>query len=66
MARTFFPPSQRIHLKFREAPSDLLTDFLINLNKRNKDHLTSLSQCSGNFKDQRLTGKSRYFYYINR
>ncbi|KAM8730633.1 cyclin N-terminal domain-containing protein 1 isoform 1-T1 [Acanthopagrus schlegelii] len=55
MSRTFFPPSQRINLKFREAPFDLLTDFLINLNKRNKDHLNSLSQCSGNFRDHRLT-----------
>ncbi|XP_073346485.1 cyclin N-terminal domain-containing protein 1 [Pagrus major] len=54
MAQTFFAPSQSVRLKFREAPFDLLTDFLINLNKRNKDNLHSLSQCSGDFRDKRL------------
>ncbi|XP_029312132.1 cyclin N-terminal domain-containing protein 1 [Cottoperca gobio] len=55
MAKHFFcSPSKSIHLKFREAPFDLLTDFLVNLNKRNKNNLKSLSKCSGNFKDKRL------------
>ncbi|XP_038591136.1 cyclin N-terminal domain-containing protein 1 isoform X1 [Micropterus salmoides] len=52
--RLFCSPSQRIRFKFREASFDLLTDFLVNLNKRNKDNLNSLSKCSGNFKDKRL------------
>ncbi|XP_044035887.1 cyclin N-terminal domain-containing protein 1 [Siniperca chuatsi] len=52
--RLFCSPSQSISFKFREASFDLLTDFLINLNKRNKDNLNSLSKCSGNFKDKRL------------
>ncbi|KAM9336936.1 cyclin N-terminal domain-containing protein 1 [Symphorus nematophorus] len=54
MAKRFFSPKQRISFKFREASFDLLSDFLINLNKRNKDKLNSLSQCSRSFKDKRL------------
>lgn len=42
-------------LKFRQASFDLLTDFLVNLNKENKDKLNSLSKCSGCFKDKKLT-----------
>ncbi|XP_037610789.1 cyclin N-terminal domain-containing protein 1 [Sebastes umbrosus] len=54
MAKSFFcSPSHS--LKFREASFELLTDFLVNLNKRNKDNLNSLSTCSGNFKEKRLT-----------
>ncbi|XP_041819297.1 cyclin N-terminal domain-containing protein 1 [Chelmon rostratus] len=52
--RLFSSPSQRISLRFREVSVDLLTDFLINLNKRNKDNLDSLSKCSGKFRDRRL------------
>ncbi|XP_010741062.3 cyclin N-terminal domain-containing protein 1 [Larimichthys crocea] len=55
MAKRFFsPPNESISLKFREAPFELLTDFLVNLNTRNKDKLDGLSKCSGNFKDERL------------
>ncbi|KAI3364937.1 hypothetical protein L3Q82_001117 [Scortum barcoo] len=46
--------AKRLRFKFREASFDLLTDFLVNLNKRNKDYLHSVSQCSGNFKDKRI------------
>ncbi|XP_058476575.1 cyclin N-terminal domain-containing protein 1 [Solea solea] len=45
---------QLIHCKFREASGDLLMDFLINLNKRNKENLSSLSKCNGVFKDKRV------------
>uniref|UniRef100_UPI0037E7E766 cyclin N-terminal domain-containing protein 1 n=1 Tax=Semicossyphus pulcher TaxID=241346 RepID=UPI0037E7E766 len=55
MAKRFLSsPSQSISFKFREASFDLLKDFLINLNKRNKENLSSLSKCSGSFKDKRL------------
>ncbi|XP_033963096.1 cyclin N-terminal domain-containing protein 1 isoform X2 [Pseudochaenichthys georgianus] len=55
MAKHFFcSPSQSKNVKFREASFDLLTDFLVNLNKRNKDNINSVSTCSGNFKDRRL------------
>ncbi|XP_053197962.1 cyclin N-terminal domain-containing protein 1 [Scomber japonicus] len=47
-------PGQSAHLKFGEASYELLTDFLFNLNKRNKENLDSLSQCSGDFKEKRL------------
>ncbi|KAL3051755.1 hypothetical protein OYC64_001899 [Pagothenia borchgrevinki] len=55
MAKHFFcSPSPSKNVKFREASFDLLTDFLVNLNKRNKDNINSLSKCSGNFRDKRL------------
>ncbi|XP_028989512.1 cyclin N-terminal domain-containing protein 1 isoform X2 [Betta splendens] len=41
-------------LRFREASFDLLTDFLININERNKENIKYLSKCSGNLKDTRL------------
>ncbi|KAF3704185.1 Cyclin N-terminal domain-containing protein 1 [Channa argus] len=44
-----------VNVKFREASVDLLKDFLVNLNKTNKDNIKSLSKCSGNFKEKRLT-----------
>ena len=50
-------PGQSAHLKFGEASYELLTDFLFNLNKRNKENLDSLSQCSGDFKEKRLMGE---------
>ncbi|XP_054454992.1 cyclin N-terminal domain-containing protein 1 [Anoplopoma fimbria] len=50
----FFSQSQSLKLKFGEASFDFLTDFLVNLNKRNKENLNSLSKCSGEFKDKRL------------
>ncbi|KAK2820643.1 hypothetical protein Q5P01_023602 [Channa striata] len=43
-----------MNLKFREASFDLLTDFLININKNNKDNINSVSNCSGKFKEKRL------------
>ncbi|KAL7372610.1 hypothetical protein ABVT39_019311 [Epinephelus coioides] len=56
MAKQFFcSPSENTSFKFREISFDLLTDFLVNINKRNKDNLNSLSKCSGSFKDRRLT-----------
>uniref|UniRef100_A0A3B5AQN0 Cyclin N-terminal domain containing 1 n=1 Tax=Stegastes partitus TaxID=144197 RepID=A0A3B5AQN0_9TELE len=48
--------SDVVSLKFRQASSQLLTDFLINFNKRNKDNLNSLSKYSGSFKRKRLIG----------
>ncbi|XP_070708337.1 cyclin N-terminal domain-containing protein 1 [Pempheris klunzingeri] len=57
MAKLYFSspnPSLALSFKFREASFDLLTDFLINLNQRNKDNLKSLSKCCGSFKDKRV------------
>ncbi|XP_034414151.1 cyclin N-terminal domain-containing protein 1 isoform X2 [Cyclopterus lumpus] len=55
MAKNFFcSPSQRLSFKFRDVSFELLTDFLVNLNTRNKDHLGSLSTCTGEFKEKRL------------
>ncbi|XP_068610933.1 cyclin N-terminal domain-containing protein 1 [Brachionichthys hirsutus] len=53
MARHFRRSSSQ-SFKFREASSDLLADFLVNLNKGNKDHLNALSACSGHFRDRRI------------
>ncbi|XP_029933615.1 cyclin N-terminal domain-containing protein 1 [Myripristis murdjan] len=47
-------PRQSKNLKFRQTSFELLSDFLINLNKSNKEKLDSLSKCSGVFKDKRL------------
>lgn len=41
--------------KFRQASFDQLTDFLVNINKENKDKLDCLSKCSGSFKDKNVT-----------
>ncbi|XP_071319252.1 cyclin N-terminal domain-containing protein 1 isoform X2 [Trachinotus anak] len=60
-ARLFCSPSHSV--KFGEASFDLLTDFLINLNKRNKDNLNSLSKCNGNFKDKKL---AEYIFLITK
>jgi hypothetical protein len=58
MAKRFlFLPSQSKNLKFGEASFEILSDFLINLNIRNKDKLSNLSRYSGDFKDKRLIGK---------
>ncbi|KAM7370557.1 hypothetical protein PAMP_010092 [Pampus punctatissimus] len=46
--------SENTNLKFGEASYVLLTDFLINLNNRNKENINSLSKCSGDFKEKRL------------
>ncbi|KAF7666206.1 hypothetical protein LDENG_00115880 [Lucifuga dentata] len=55
MARRFlFSPNRSKTVKFREASFDILSDFLVNLNKRNKYKLNNLSKCSGQFKDTRL------------
>ncbi|XP_072229598.1 cyclin N-terminal domain-containing protein 1 [Leuresthes tenuis] len=43
-----------VNIKFRQASFDLLSDLLINSNKRNKDNLNSLPICSGSFKEKRL------------
>ncbi|XP_070783769.1 cyclin N-terminal domain-containing protein 1 [Enoplosus armatus] len=64
MAKRFFcSPSKSISFKFREASFDLLTDFLVNLNKRNKDNLHSVSKCSGHFKDKRVV---EYIFLITK
>ncbi|XP_061520012.1 cyclin N-terminal domain-containing protein 1 [Phycodurus eques] len=39
-------------LKFRQASVEMMTDFLTNLNEKNKDNLRSLSTCSGVFKEK--------------
>ncbi|XP_074519380.1 cyclin N-terminal domain-containing protein 1 [Halichoeres trimaculatus] len=49
------PPSHKLRYKFREASFELLTDFLVNFNQRNKDNLGNLSEFCGCFKDKRLT-----------
>nr|XP_020472195.1 cyclin N-terminal domain-containing protein 1 [Monopterus albus] len=56
MAKRFRSQDQsiRFNVKFGEASSDLLTGFLVNVNKRNKDKLNSLAKCSGSFRDKRL------------
>nr|XP_029541074.1 cyclin N-terminal domain-containing protein 1 isoform X2 [Oncorhynchus nerka] len=55
MAKRFlFLPSQSKNLMFGEASFEILSDFLINLNIRNKDKLSNLSRYSGDFKDKRL------------
>ncbi|CAB1338378.1 unnamed protein product [Coregonus sp. 'balchen'] len=55
MAKRFpFSPSQSKNLKFGEASFEILSDFLNNLNIRNKDKLSNLSSYSGDFKDKRL------------
>ncbi|XP_049614302.1 cyclin N-terminal domain-containing protein 1 [Syngnathus scovelli] len=41
-------------LRFRQTSVEILNDYFINLNERNKDNLRSLSTCSGAFKDKRL------------
>nr|XP_057934229.1 cyclin N-terminal domain-containing protein 1 [Doryrhamphus excisus] len=43
-----------VQFKFRQASFDVLTDFLTNLNEKNKENINSLSTCSGVFKDKRL------------
>ncbi|XP_046888702.1 cyclin N-terminal domain-containing protein 1 isoform X2 [Hypomesus transpacificus] len=53
MAKRFSRPSHNKMLKFGEA-FEILPDFLINLNNRNKEKLNNLSQYSGDFKDKRL------------
>ncbi|KAM6897622.1 cyclin N-terminal domain-containing protein 1 [Xenentodon cancila] len=39
---------------FRQASFDLLNDFLVNLNKKNKENLNSLPKCPGSFKQKRV------------
>ncbi|XP_024141569.1 cyclin N-terminal domain-containing protein 1 isoform X2 [Oryzias melastigma] len=41
-------------LKFGQASFDLLSDFLVNFNQKNKENLNSLSKCCGSFKQKRL------------
>ncbi|CAI5658326.1 unnamed protein product [Oreochromis niloticus] len=54
--RLFFSPSKSnaAGVKFGEASFDLLTDFLVNLDKRNKDDLPSLTKYCGNFRNKRV------------
>ncbi|XP_067433316.1 cyclin N-terminal domain-containing protein 1 [Thunnus thynnus] len=55
MAKRFFcSPRQSTNIKFWEASYDLLSDFLTNLDNRNKENLSSLSKCSGDFKEKKL------------
>lgn len=56
-----FLSEQQNNLKFGEATFDILSDFLTNINNKNKLNLESLSANSGDFKKQRLVGK----YNIN-
>lgn len=60
MARKLFCSyDETLNVKFGEASYELLTDFLTNINKMNKEKLDSLSKCCGNFKNKRLTGEHR-------
>ncbi|XP_012776088.1 cyclin N-terminal domain-containing protein 1 isoform X2 [Maylandia zebra] len=54
--RLFFSPSKSnaAGVKFGKASFDLLTDFLVNLDKRNKDNLPSSTKYCGNFKNKRV------------
>nr|XP_061807207.1 cyclin N-terminal domain-containing protein 1-like [Nerophis lumbriciformis] len=52
MARENLAKSQS--LQFRETSVEMLTDFLTDLNERNRDNLQNLPICSGAFKDRRL------------
>ncbi|RVE59950.1 hypothetical protein OJAV_G00192780 [Oryzias javanicus] len=56
MAKRLLGSRQRdqFSLKFGQASFDLLSDFLINLNQKNKDNIGSLSKCCGSFKQKRL------------
>ncbi|XP_062331552.1 cyclin N-terminal domain-containing protein 1 isoform X1 [Osmerus eperlanus] len=53
MAKRFSRQGHNKMLKFGEA-FEILPDFLINLNNRNKEKLNNLSKYSGDFKDKRL------------
>ncbi|XP_067101580.1 cyclin N-terminal domain-containing protein 1 [Osmerus mordax] len=53
MAQRFSRQDHNKMLKFGEA-FEILPDFLINLNNRNKEKLNNLSKYSGDFKDKRL------------
>ncbi|XP_041829629.1 cyclin N-terminal domain-containing protein 1 [Melanotaenia boesemani] len=54
--RLFCPPRQRNVgcIKFGQASFELIDEFLIHSNKRNKDNLNNLPKCSGSFKQKRL------------
>ncbi|KAM9716448.1 cyclin N-terminal domain-containing protein 1 [Menidia menidia] len=54
MTEKLFSTRQTANVNFRQASSDLLSDFLINVNKRNRDYLNNLPICSGSFKDKRM------------
>ncbi|XP_033913148.3 cyclin N-terminal domain-containing protein 1 [Acipenser ruthenus] len=45
---------KRQELKFGAAPHDMLADFLINLNGKNREHLENVSEHAGTFKQSRL------------
>ncbi|XP_019902398.1 cyclin N-terminal domain-containing protein 1 isoform X2 [Esox lucius] len=49
-----FSQRQCKNLIFGQASFDILSDFLIHLNIRNKEKLSNLSRYSGDFKDKRL------------
>lgn len=58
MARKLFGShGESLNVKFGEASYELLTDFLTNINKMNKEKLACLSKCCGHFRDKRLTGE---------
>uniref|UniRef100_A0A3Q4GFY1 Cyclin N-terminal domain containing 1 n=1 Tax=Neolamprologus brichardi TaxID=32507 RepID=A0A3Q4GFY1_NEOBR len=63
--RLFLSPSKSntAGVKFGEASFDLLTDFLVNLDKRNKDDLPSSTKYCGNFKNKRVIGE--YFRILS-
>ncbi|XP_028332652.1 cyclin N-terminal domain-containing protein 1 [Gouania willdenowi] len=50
MAKSFISASNGNNLKFGEASLEQLTDFLFNLNQRNKENLRNLPKNSGDFK----------------
>lgn len=55
MAKSHVSPlSHKLSYKFGEASFELLTDFLFNLNKSNKNNLGILSDFCGCFKDERV------------
>ncbi|KAJ7984876.1 hypothetical protein DPEC_G00359320 [Dallia pectoralis] len=49
-----FSPRQRNNLTCVQASSEILSDFLLHVNDRNKDNLSNLSKDTGAFKDKRL------------
>ncbi|XP_004080647.1 cyclin N-terminal domain-containing protein 1 isoform X1 [Oryzias latipes] len=50
MAKRLLRSRERLSLKFGQASFELLGDFLINFNQKNKENLDSLSKCCGSFK----------------
>lgn len=47
------------NVRFGEASSELLSDFLSTINNQNKSNLENVSSVCGNFKDRRVVGGSK-------